>query len=227
MWQCLGSLYRGSTCSFLGKFIDAHANFENALSSWNPSYRTFASSNPRVTLVILLSQTLLRLGYIDRARLRRDEALAEARWDTPYTLALALSLAWYCDWIEGMKSNEAVLRSADKIITISSEQGFALWFGVANVLRGWCLGTAGQKAEGIPLLVQGVAEVIVTGCNLGVPFLLIMLAEVYGLAGQPEKDSNGSRRPPSWLRRRKSAGRRPNYIACGGPCCCPCIRTLS
>ena len=141
--------------------------------------------------LIILSRTLLCLGYVDQARLRRDEALAEARRLSPYTLVFALCHAWYGDWaIEGVKSAPTMLRSADEVLAISSEQGFPMWFGVGNIMRGWCLGAVGQAAEGIPLILQGLADLRATGCNVLVPFFLTTLAEVYGMAAQPEEGLN-------------------------------------
>ena len=54
-------------------------------------------------------------------------------------------------------------------------------------MRGWCLGAVGQAAEGIPLLLQGLAIRRAAGTNLLLPFFLTILAEVYGMAAQPEE----------------------------------------
>jgi hypothetical protein len=64
-----------------------------------------------------------------------------------------------------------MLRSADEILAISSEQGFLLYRGFGNIMRGWCLGAVRQAAEGIPLLLQGMTIVRARGCNLLVPLL--------------------------------------------------------
>ena len=137
------------------------------------------------------SRTLLCLGYVDQARLRRDEALAEARRLSPYTLAFALCHAWSGDWaIEGVKSAQTMLRSADEILAISTEQGFPMCLGFGNIMRGWCLGTMGQAAEGIPLILEGLANFRATGCNLVMPFFLTTLAEIYGMAAQPDEGLN-------------------------------------
>jgi predicted ATPase len=37
-----------------------------------------------------------------------------------------------------------MLRSADEVLAITSEQGFPLYLGVANIMRGWCLGVVNQ-----------------------------------------------------------------------------------
>jgi predicted ATPase len=47
-----------------------------------------------------------------------------------------------------------------------------------------------QAAESISLVLKGTADVSGTGCNLVVPFLLMVLAQVYGKAGQPEEGLN-------------------------------------
>ena len=127
IWKYFGSLASGATLSLLGQFIEARAYLENNVSLWDATtYRAIAPSpeDPHVRALIYLSRTLLCLGYIDQARLRRDEALAEARRLSPYTLVYALTQAWYGDWsMEGLKSAQTTLRSADEVLTISSEQG--------------------------------------------------------------------------------------------------------
>ena len=76
----------GVVCCWLGKFIDAAAYYENALALWEPSFRDRATSpqDIYVSALIYLSRALFCLGHLDQARLRRDEALAEARRLSPY-----------------------------------------------------------------------------------------------------------------------------------------------
>ena len=162
-------LQRDHTPLSLASSVDARAYLENALSLWDPTFRRFSASpdDPYVQILISLSRTLLYLGYVDQARLRRDEALAEARRLSPYNLVFALCQAWYGDWAsEGLKSAPTMLQSAEKVLAISSEQGFPMWFGVGNIMRGWCLGAVGQAAEGIPLILKGIADLSATGCNM-------------------------------------------------------------
>ena len=58
-----------------------------------------------------------------------------------------------------------MLRLSNELLTVSSEQGFAMWFGVGNAVRGWCLIAAHESPEGIPLLRRGIAEVMATGSS--------------------------------------------------------------
>jgi predicted ATPase len=190
-WKHAGSVVSGVVCTVLGKFVDARGHAENALSLWDPTFRAFAASpeDPYVMTRLYLFRMLLCLGYVDQARLRRDEVLAEARRLSPYNLAYALSLAWIGgDWaIEGVKSARTMLRAADEVLAISREQGFPLWFAFGNIIRGWCLGTLKQFAEGIPVSLQGLVDARATGCKLVMPFFLTRLAELYGMAGQPKE----------------------------------------
>jgi len=193
MWKFYGSERSGHTFFYLGKFMDARAYFENALSLWDPMFRVFAPSpeDGYVVSVIHYSRTLLCLGYVEQARLRRDEALAEARRLSPYNLAFALCHAWYGDWaLEGVTSVQTMRRSAEDVLAISSEHGFPLLLERGKVMRGWCMGVLGQRAEGIPLLLQGLAIYRATGANLAMPFFLTTLAEVYGMGAQPEEGLN-------------------------------------
>jgi class 3 adenylate cyclase/predicted ATPase len=187
-WKCLGSSVRGHTCWFLGKFIDARTHHENALSLWDPKNPSFAvAPGGHAIILIYLRMALLCLGHINRAGLRRDQALVEARRSSPHTLASVLCLAWYGDWVvHGARTSRRMLQAAEEILTLSSEQGFPLWLGVGNILRGWCL--ASMKApEGISLLLQGIAQVAATGCNAIFPFFLAASADVHRVAGQPQK----------------------------------------
>jgi tetratricopeptide (TPR) repeat protein len=182
----------GTTHHFTGKLVDARADFENALSLWDPTFRRFAAApdDPHVQILIFLSRALLYLGYVDRARLRRGEALAEAGRLSPYNLVFASCLAWYGDWAtEGVESAPARLQTAEKVLAISAEQGFAQWSPVGNIMRGWCLGVLGQTG-GIPLILKGIDDLRATGCNIFIPLFLMVLAQVYGVAGQPEEGLN-------------------------------------
>jgi predicted ATPase len=192
-WKCFGSFVSGGTCFWLGKFIDGRVHVENGLSHWDPRFRASWASpdDAYVVAMLTLSKTLLCLGYVDQARLRRDEALAEAQRLSPYNLVFALGQAWYGDWAsEGMESAPTMLPSAEKVLAISAEQDFPIWSAVGNIMRGWCLGAAGQAAESISLVLKGSADLSATGCDILRPFFLMVLAQVYGKAGQPEEGLN-------------------------------------
>jgi hypothetical protein len=117
-WTYFGSGMSGCTCFYLGKFIDGRVHLENGLSHWDPTFRASWATpdDPCVGGLIFLSKTLLYLGYVDQARLRRDEALAEARRHSPYDLVFALGQGSITDLLgdwasEGMESAPAMLQA--------------------------------------------------------------------------------------------------------------------
>jgi tetratricopeptide (TPR) repeat protein len=183
----------GNICFYLGKLKDSRAHYENAVCLRDPVHRAFVPSpaHGQAWILIHFYNTLVCLGYVDQARFRRDEAMAQARRRSPYTLASTLCLSWFGDWvIEGAQSPQTMLRSANEVLAISREQGFPFWLGVGNIMRGWCLSVEGQTATGIQLVREGLAIYRATGSNLVVPFFLMILAELYGMAGQPEDGLN-------------------------------------
>jgi class 3 adenylate cyclase/tetratricopeptide (TPR) repeat protein len=181
MWRFMGSWHSGSVCFWRGHFVDAHNRYQDALSLWDPKFRGAAASStdPHISILLHDYAALLFLGYLDQARLQRCEALTESRRLSPYDRAFALcSPPWADAWtIEG----------TDELLALSNEQGFAFWGAVGTLMRGWFLSTRGQGAEGVPLMLQGLATCRAAGGNLALPSLLTTLADAFGMAGQPEE----------------------------------------
>jgi class 3 adenylate cyclase/tetratricopeptide (TPR) repeat protein len=189
-WKCFGAQISGNICFYLGKFIDVRAYHETVFSLWDRTHRAFAptAEDPYVGATLHFFRTLLCLGHLDEARSRRDEALAEARGLSPFMRAFALRQAWYGDWaIEGASSAETMLVSANKVVALSNEHGFRDSLAIGTIMRGWCLVSLGQAAEGIPLILHGLTECRSGGRNLMIPFLLMTLADAYGMAAQPQE----------------------------------------
>jgi predicted ATPase len=174
--------------SVRGKLTDAHPYFENAISLWDPAIRTFIPSpeDPYVSVRVYFHRALRCLGYLDQARLRREEALVEARRVSPFNVAYALYQACIGYWaLGGAESRSVILRAADEILAIGSEHGYPNWSAVGKAIRGWCLGAAGEAMEGILLLTDGIVDLRATGAKVTLPFYLTTLGEVCGMAGKP------------------------------------------
>jgi predicted ATPase len=189
-WRCFGFMLGGVASFYLGKFIEARAHHENTLLLWDAKFRAFWANpdDPYVLASMHYSRTLLCLGYVDHARLRRDEMLVEARRISPYNRVLAQTLSLQDDWaMEGARAAPTMLLSAEELSAICAEQGYPLWGAIASIIRGWCLGTIGRAGDGLPLLIRGIADFAATGANLVKPLFLMMLAEVYRLAARPEE----------------------------------------
>jgi predicted ATPase len=172
-------------CMIRGKFVDARADFENGLS-WRPV--SFGIPPSARIVGGYFAQTLLYLGYANQARLWMDKVWATLQQLSPYDQVFMRYHAWhFYREIEGLGCASTMLRSAEEVAAISSEQGFALQFAFGRIMRGWCLGALGKAAEGIPSLLDGIAIWRSTGANLMTPFNLMLLAEIYGIAAQPEE----------------------------------------
>jgi class 3 adenylate cyclase/predicted ATPase len=190
MWKCFGSAASGCISLFLGNFVDAQAYLEHSLSVWDPKYQRFvtAPGDGYITNLLYLSRTLLCLGHLDRARLRCEQALTEARQLSQFNVVFALCNTWYVDWaIHGMKTATMMLSAVEQVSTIAREHGFVVYITIGKIMRGWHLAAIGQATDGIPMLQQGLTDYRATGSKLTLPFFLMTLAEAYGKAGQPEK----------------------------------------
>jgi class 3 adenylate cyclase/predicted ATPase len=177
----------GATSLDLGDFLAARAYLEQGLALYDPAqrdlYAEMTSVNTLVALLGYLSPTLAICGYLDQARSRCDEALAEAREGSHVpTLAHILWFGWDAGWC-ARSEPLALLHNADELIALSTERRLAFWHKQAMVGRGWCLAALGRAEEGISVLIDGLSAHRATRTE---PLALTMLAEAYRIAGQPE-----------------------------------------
>jgi len=68
------------------------------------------------------------------------------------------------------------------MIELAARQGFAQWFAVGTLFRGWARSASGDTAEGICLIEEGLKNTWATGTMLNTPFLLALKAEALHLA---------------------------------------------
>ena len=185
--RVVGYRASGATSGDLGDYPAARSYLEQGLALYDPTqreiYAEMTSINTLVALLGYLSPTLVACGYLDQARSRYDEALAEAREVSHVpTLAHILGHGWKIDWC-ARSEPLAILRTADELIALSTEHGLAFWYKQAMVARGWCLAASGQTEQGISLLTDALTDHRATNTE---PFALTMFADAYRIAGQPE-----------------------------------------
>ena len=224
-WRHAGLYLSGVLYSVMGKFTKACVYSEDALSLWNPDFRTFADlpEDPDVSVRLYYHRALLCLGHLDKARLFRNEALAEARQLSPFNVAYALYHFWLGDWaMYGAAGAEAMLRSADDVLAISIEQGFALWLAFGNVMRGWSLAMLGHRDEAIELLRRGLAGCGETGCGVVMPFGSLWLRRSMAAPVSRNRRYNYSHDLKIRWRRQARAGPKPKCIGCAAGSCSGC-----
>jgi len=190
--QLLGRLANGQTRTCLGDFLAARALLEQCHGLGDPTHRAvdWRATDPYAAMLVYLAASLAYLGYIDQARSRVNEALAEARRPREVqaqTLAVVLLNAIY---IESMARSPKLQQHAEELLALSTEHGFPLFFGYATVIRGWLLTTLGHAQEGLTVLKQGLVAIRAAGAVAGTPIALIRLAEAYAILGQSVEGLN-------------------------------------
>jgi predicted ATPase/DNA-binding winged helix-turn-helix (wHTH) protein len=128
---------------------------------------------------------LWHLGYPDQAGTRIQEAVTLAhQLAHPFSLTVALGEAAL--FHQGRREGPATQERAEATLGLATAQGFRHWQARGTVLRGWALAQQGRVQEGLAQLTEGLRAYRATGAQLALPHYLTLLAEVYGIMGQPE-----------------------------------------
>jgi len=177
--------FQGHLSSAVSWFVAARAHAEQALALYDPTHAVLGPVDPQIRTLTYSFRLLMYLGYLDQARLRRDETLAQARQRThAHTLASVLGIALICD--AHIRSDLAILlQRAEELAALCAEHAFPYWAAIAFCIRGWCLSASGRVEEGLELLTEALANIRATGAVTSVPFFLTMLAGALGNAGRP------------------------------------------
>jgi predicted ATPase len=168
----------------------AQAHLEQGIALYDrQQHRTHAllyGQDPGVACRSYAAETLWLLGYPDQALQRSHEALTLAQEVAhPFSLAYAL---WFAAWLHQDRREWPLVQArADAVITLAAEQGFAHWWALGTMLRGWARTMQGQGKEGLAQIRQGLAAWQTTGARGGGPGFLAGLAEAYGKGGQTEE----------------------------------------
>jgi class 3 adenylate cyclase/predicted ATPase len=180
-----GHLSSAVSWFFRGDFVAARAHAEQALALYDPAHAVLGPVDPQIRTFTYSFRLLMYLGYLDQARLRRHETLAQARQRThAHTLASVLGIALLCD--AHIRSDLAILlQRAEELAALCAEHAFPYWAAIAFCIRGWCLSASGRVEEGLELLTEALANIRATGAVTSVPFFLTMLAGALGNAGRP------------------------------------------
>lgn len=187
--QWLGHRMCGSRLASIGDFAEARAQLERclALSEFvdNESGGSLPPEGPRVGALFHLVRLLCCLGYVDEARARTRDLVAETHRGNGSGF-LGLSGVCFVNWC--LRSATATaLDNANALLSVSTEQGLAQGLAWGHLFRARCIGLMGKPAEALPQLKSAVAEFRALRIEAGMPMFLCSLAEAHGLAGQPEK----------------------------------------
>jgi DNA-binding SARP family transcriptional activator/predicted ATPase len=131
-----------------------------------------------------LAMALWLLGYPDQALAQIEETVTLAEeLGHPYTLAASLNWAV---WLHQVRREPQLAQAqAETANALYLKYGFPYWLSHSNILLGWALAQQGQVEAGIALIQQSLAARQSMDAHLRQPAFLALLAEAYGLAGQP------------------------------------------
>lgn len=133
-----------------------------------------------------MALSLWLLGYPERALRHIEQALALARelpeaGSRAHALDIALMLHFYRRDLAAVQSQAAALGR------FAEEQGFPDYLAKRRLFQGWATAVAGRPADGVAAVQAGVAALRDIGTKEDFPIFFDMLAEAYGLAGQPDR----------------------------------------
>ncbi len=121
-------------------------------------------------------------GYPDQAWQRGQEVLGFVQQETaPYDQSIALIYRAFLHQHRGER--ELVRAPAEAVVTLTSEQGFALVRCWGTVLHGWALVEEGQLERGIAMMKDGITTQQAMGAEFLLVYFLSLLAEAHARAG--------------------------------------------
>jgi class 3 adenylate cyclase/predicted ATPase len=176
---------------FLGEFTQGRRHAEQGSALYDPQQHhgladLYSGHDPGMMCLAYEAVALAKLGYLDQALQRSNEALRLTReLNHPFSEAHARLLS------AGVHAARGELdRSKDQIeaaIALSSEQGFSYLLALGTIMQGYVLAAQGQTEEGIAEIHQGLVAYQATGARLELPIWLGALGAVSAMVGQAEE----------------------------------------
>lgn len=145
----------------------------------------YGGHDPKVCADGMAALALCLRGFPHQASGRIERAIDFAKkLDHPGSIAHALDFAAVFDRI--CDRPDRCLESAETLVAYGTGHDFADYEVRGRALRGWALARLGDGKEGLAELLSSILAQRETGTSEDFSFFLEMLAEVYGLVGQPK-----------------------------------------
>jgi len=186
----LGHLSSGRTLFFAGRFVLSRSHLEEVLPLYDSSSHAVlvqqASLHPQVVSQAVLGNVLFCLGYPCLALVQSGAAVTEAgRLAHPPSLALSLAIGARVLSLVG--DNAAFGEWVDRLVAVTTAQGFAHWGAQGTIYRGWAKVKNGEVAEGMSLLRSGSTAYLTTGAQGNMPYHIALLAAACETTGRVEE----------------------------------------
>jgi predicted ATPase len=162
---------------------------ERCLALYDPQQHrsNFRYEGPRrgVHGRVYLAKALWILGYPEQARMHLDAARTLAS-----QLAHPVSVAFALDFAAGLhllrREVQAVQTQSHELLELAQQQALPVWVAWAQTLQGWVLAVQDQRQRGLDQMWEGLAAYRATGLELDRPWVLGLIAEVYGQGRQSD-----------------------------------------
>jgi adenylate cyclase len=174
--------YQGCFAASLAHAERVIALYDPARDRRAPFHHGFAN-DPCVTMLGFAAWNLWYLGHADRALGRAREGVTLARTlGEPFTLAFALSFE---TMTHGLRRDWRAQRErATEVIAVADVQGFPVWRGAGRMYHGLARVNAGEGADALTEVAEGLELAAGTGHRGGVPAYLLALADGQRAAGR-------------------------------------------
>jgi predicted ATPase len=184
-----GHMAVGYVAFFRGDLVTARTHLEHSLHLCETQLPTpllvSGGHDARVSTLIRLAPALWSLGAADQAQQRSQDALAWAQ-QVGHPPSLMYAELFAAIFSQQRREAVATQEHADAVMALATEHGFEHRVAHGRLLKGWALAMQGDATAGVAHLQQGLDVVQGAGLKLYRPYLLALLAEAYGQAGQPE-----------------------------------------
>jgi predicted ATPase len=181
----------GETSFFLGEFTATRNHMEQCLVHYDSQQHQrsdlrYEGPSRGVIGLVYLAKALWVLGYPDQALTKTDEAC-----DLAYQLAHPVSLALALDFAAGLhllrREVQAMQARSYELLELAQTQALPFWVAWAKTLQGWIRAVQDKGQIGLDQMQEGLAACRATGSELDRPWLLGLMAEVYGQDRQSEE----------------------------------------
>jgi DNA-binding winged helix-turn-helix (wHTH) protein/predicted ATPase len=177
----------GTTLFFLGMPAAALPHLRQALAFYRPTQHAALTAlygmDPGITCQLYAASTLWLLGYAEQGRQSLDAAMTLAQ-EQAHPFSLAFTCNYAANFYQRCREPIRAQEWAEAAMTVSRTQGFPFFLAWSTVLQGWALAEQGQEEAGMTQLHQGLAAWRATGAELTRPYMLAILAEMYGKSAQ-------------------------------------------
>jgi serine/threonine protein kinase/predicted ATPase len=175
-----------STLYYLGEFETAQQYAMRGVQIWRSGGVQYNAEDLDAPAVVCLCYEALcqwHVGEIASCHPTMEEAISLAKeLNETNSLAVALHFAAFLARYE--RNPAEVEHLASDLIELSTRQNFAFWLACGVVFRGWARSAAGDAAQGIAWMDDGIRDYQATGSILGVPCWFVLKAEALHLANR-------------------------------------------